>query len=59
MLVFEQNIGRVIGEALGAELSIPCVDEIALGEMDFIDVGAIVAGEDYVPVVIKSLAFGV
>jgi ethanolamine utilization protein EutA len=58
MLVFEQNIGRVIGEALGAELSIPCVDEIALGEMDFIDVGTIVNGEDYVPVVIKSLAFG-
>jgi ethanolamine utilization protein EutA len=59
MLVFEQNIGRVIGEALGADLSIPCVDEISLGEMDFIDVGAIVDGEDYVPVVIKSLAFGV
>ena len=59
MLVFEQNIGRVIGEALGKELSIPCVDEISLGEMDFIDVGAIVPGEDYVPVVIKSLAFGV
>jgi ethanolamine utilization protein EutA len=59
MLVFEQNIGRVIGEALGKELSIPCVDEISLGEMDFIDVGKIVEGEDYVPVVIKSLAFGV
>ncbi|MGH7768341.1 MAG: ethanolamine ammonia-lyase reactivating factor EutA, partial [Candidatus Binatia bacterium] len=59
MLVFEQNIGRVIGEALGKELSIPCVDEISLDEMDFIDVGRIVEGEDYVPVVIKSLAFGV
>jgi ethanolamine utilization protein EutA len=58
MLVFEQNIGRVIGEALGAELSIPCVDEVSLGEMDFIDVGTVVANEDYVPVVIKSLAFG-
>jgi ethanolamine utilization protein EutA (predicted chaperonin) len=59
MLVFEQNIGRVIGETLGKELSLPCVDEISLGEMDFIDVGRIVEGEDYVPVVIKSLAFGV
>jgi len=58
MLVFEQNIGRVIGEALGADLSIPCVDEISLGEMDFIDVGTVVDGEEYVPVVIKSLAFG-
>jgi ethanolamine utilization protein EutA len=59
MLVFEQNIGRIVGETLGSDLSIPCVDEISLGEMDFIDVGAIVDGEDYVPVVIKSLAFGV
>jgi len=59
MLVFEQNIGRVIGETLGKELSVPCVDEISLGEMDFIDVGTMVPGEDYVPVVIKSLAFGV
>jgi ethanolamine utilization protein EutA len=59
MLVFEQNIGRVIGEALGVELSIPCVDEVSLGEMDFIDVGTVVENEDYVPVVIKSLAFGV
>jgi ethanolamine utilization protein EutA len=58
MLVFEQNIGRVIGEALGVELSIPCVDEVSLGEMDFIDVGTVVENEDYVPVVIKSLAFG-
>jgi ethanolamine utilization protein EutA len=58
MLVFEQNIGRIVGETLGRELSIPCVDEISLGEMDFIDVGTIVAGEEYVPVVIKSLAFG-
>jgi ethanolamine utilization protein EutA len=58
LLVFEQNIGRVVGETLGRELSLPCVDEISLGEMDFIDVGTIVAGEEYVPVVIKSLAFG-
>jgi ethanolamine utilization protein EutA len=58
MLVFEQNIGRVIGEALKPEMNIPCVDEISLGEMDFIDVGSLVPGEEYVPVVIKSLAFG-
>jgi ethanolamine utilization protein EutA (predicted chaperonin) len=58
MLVFEQNIGRIIGETLGRALNIPCVDEITLGEMDFIDVGSIVQGEEYVPVVIKSLAFG-
>ena len=59
LLVFEQNIGRVVGEMLAEELAIPCVDEILLGELDFIDVGAIVDGEGYVPVVVKSLAFGV
>lgn len=59
MLVFEQNVGRVVGEMLPPELSIPCVDEISLSELDFIDVGAVVEGEGYVPVVVKSLAFGV
>lgn len=58
MLVFEQNVGRVVGEMLPKECSIPCVDEISLSELDFIDVGTVVAGEDYVPVVVKSLAFG-
>jgi len=57
MLVFEQNIGRVIGETL-ADFGLPCVDEVALGELDFIDVGGVVEGEGFVPVVIKSLAFG-
>ncbi|OGQ77991.1 MAG: hypothetical protein A3F90_08525 [Deltaproteobacteria bacterium RIFCSPLOWO2_12_FULL_60_19] len=59
LLVFEQNIGRVVGEMLAEELAIPCVDEISLGELDFIDVGRVVDGEGYVPVVVKSLAFGV
>jgi ethanolamine utilization protein EutA len=57
LLVFEQNIGRVIGETL-ADFGLPCVDEIALGELDFIDVGKLVEADGYVPVVIKSLAFG-
>ena len=59
LLVFEQNVGRVVGEMLPQEWSIPCVDEISLSELDFIDVGTVVAGEGYVPVVVKSLAFGV
>ncbi len=59
MLVFEQNVGRVVGEMLPPELALPCVDEISLSELDFIDVGEVVDGEGYVPVVVKSLAFGV
>jgi ethanolamine utilization protein EutA len=58
MLVFEQNVGRVVGEMLAPELTIPCVDEVSLSELDFIDVGTMIEGEGYVPVVVKSLAFG-
>ncbi|MCC6889433.1 MAG: ethanolamine ammonia-lyase reactivating factor EutA [Hyphomicrobiales bacterium] len=59
LLIFERNIGRFVGETLGADLAIPCVDEIALSELDFVDVGTLVEGQGYVPVVVKSLAFGV
>jgi ethanolamine utilization protein EutA len=58
VLVFQQNVGRVIGGMLSPELGIACVDELSLSELDFIDVGEFVAGESYVPVVVKSLAFG-
>ena len=57
-LVFEQNVGRVVGEILALKWNIPCVDEVSLSELDFIDVGEVVEGESFVPVVVKSLAFG-
>ena len=58
LLIFEQNIGQIIGRNLVREMSIPCIDEVSLSELDFIDVGTNVAGQAYVPVVVKSLAFG-
>jgi ethanolamine utilization protein EutA (predicted chaperonin) len=58
-LVFEQNVGRVVGGIVASNWNIPCVDEINLSELDFIDVGEVVEGEGFVPVVVKSLAFGV
>ena len=58
-LVFVQNIGQVVGGMLSAKWSMPCVDEVSLSELVFIDVGEVVEGEAFVPVVIKSLAFGV
>lgn len=58
-LVFVQNVGQVVGGILSAKWNMPCVDEVSLSELDFIDVGEVVAGEGFVPVVIKSLAFGV
>lgn len=58
-LVFEQNIGRVVGGVVSSKWNLPCVDEVNLSELDFIDVGEVVEGEGFVPVVVKSLAFGV
>lgn len=58
-LVFGQNVGQVVGGMLSAKWNMPCIDEVSLSELDFIDVGAVVEGEGFVPVVIKSLAFGV
>lgn len=56
-LVFGQNIGRVVGEALGDELNILSIDEISLSELDFIDIGNPTGEDFYVPVVVKSLVF--
>jgi ethanolamine utilization protein EutA len=57
-LVFVQNVGQVVGGMLSAKWNLPCIDEVSLTELDFIDVGEVVEGEGFVPVVIKSLAFG-
>ena len=57
-LVFVQNIGQVVGGILSAKWNMPCIDEVSLSELDFIDVGEVVPDEGFVPVVIKSLAFG-
>jgi ethanolamine utilization protein EutA len=59
VLVFGQNVGQVVGGMLSAKWNMPCIDEVSLTELDFIDVGQVVEGEGFVPVVIKSLAFGV
>ncbi|HKY09835.1 MAG TPA: ethanolamine ammonia-lyase reactivating factor EutA, partial [Candidatus Binatia bacterium] len=58
-LVFVQNVGQIVGGMLSTKWNMPCVDEVSLSELDFIDVGEVVPGEGFVPVVIKSLAFGV
>lgn len=57
-LVFVQNVGQVVGGMLSVKWNMPCIDEVSLSELDFIDVGEVVESEGFVPVVIKSLAFG-
>jgi ethanolamine utilization protein EutA (predicted chaperonin) len=58
-LVFVHNIGQVVGGMLSGKWNMPCIDEVSLSELDFIDIGEAVESEGFVPVVIKSLAFGV
>ncbi len=58
-LVFDQNVGQVVGSMLSARWQLPCIDEVILSELDFIDIGEVVPDQGFVPVVIKSLAFGV
>jgi ethanolamine utilization protein EutA len=58
-LVFVSNVGQVVGGILSAKWNMPCIDEVSLSELDFIDIGEVVPGEGFVPVVIKSLTFGV
>jgi ethanolamine utilization protein EutA len=57
-LVFGQNVGRVVGGMLSLKWNMPCIDEVSLSELDFIDIGQVIEGEGFVPVVVKSLAFG-
>jgi ethanolamine utilization protein EutA len=58
-LVFVHNVGQVVGGMLSGKWNLPCIDEVSLSELDFIDIGEVVESEGFVPVVIKSLAFGV
>jgi ethanolamine utilization protein EutA len=60
VLIFEQNIGGTVGRALFAaatDIAFMCLDEIRLGELDFIDIGPPPAFADYIPVTVKTLAF--
>jgi ethanolamine utilization protein EutA (predicted chaperonin) len=54
-----QNVARVVGGMLSDKWNMLCIDEVSLSELDFIDIGEVVEGEGFVPVVVKSLAFGV
>ncbi len=50
-------VGQMLGDELGVRSPLVCVDQIALSDLDFIDVGALVEERAVVPVVVKSLVF--
>ena len=47
----------MLREELGVRAPVICVDQIALSDLDFIDLGAINPEKSVVPVVVKSLVF--
>ena len=62
VLVFDADIGGLVGsilkEEMGVKPEVVCVDEIAVGDLDFVDIGEEIKNRQAVPVVVKSLVFG-
>ncbi|MDP9253013.1 MAG: ethanolamine ammonia-lyase reactivating factor EutA [Chloroflexota bacterium] len=50
-------VGQMLRDELGVRSPVICVDQIALSDLDFIDIGAVVPEKSVVPVVVKSLVF--
>ena len=60
ILVFDTDVGNSVGNVLHRETgtgNVLSIDEISLGEGDFIDVGEPIIGDPVYPVVVKSLVF--
>lgn len=60
VVVFARNIAGIVGAELARRLPgrhIVCLDEIEVGELDYLDIDGAPAGETYLPVVTKSLVF--
>jgi len=61
VLATDADVGGLLGMHLqhecGLEIPIVSVDGLSLSELDFIDIGALLAASGAVPVVIKSLVF--
>jgi ethanolamine utilization protein EutA len=53
-----KTIGRILTEELGFAGDLVSIDGVELAELDFVDVGELIAPPGVVPVVIKSLLFG-
>ncbi|HEV2010492.1 MAG TPA: ethanolamine ammonia-lyase reactivating factor EutA [Candidatus Limnocylindria bacterium] len=61
VVVLDADVAGIVGQILESELHVEaplvCVDQIALSDLDFIDIGAVVPEHAVVPVVVKSLVF--
>ncbi len=50
-------VGQMLRDELGVRAPLVCIDQIALSDLDFIDIGALLPEKSVVPVVVKSLVF--
>jgi ethanolamine utilization protein EutA len=50
-------VGQMLRDELGVRAPVICVDQVALSDLDFIDIGVVVPEKSVVPVVVKSLVF--
>lgn len=61
VIVLDADVAGIVGQILESELHVAaplvCVDQIALSDLDFIDIGTVVPEHAVVPVVVKSLVF--
>jgi ethanolamine utilization protein EutA len=61
VVVIDADVAGIVGQMLRDEMAVTapvlCVDQIALSDLDFIDIGAVVPEKEVVPVVVKSLVF--
>jgi len=60
VFVFSHNIANTLGRELHRQMpDMPflCIDEIEVGELDYLDIDVAPDGEGYLPVVVKSLVF--
>jgi ethanolamine utilization protein EutA len=50
-------VGRTLREECGVAGPIACIDQVALREFDYVDIGSLMPDQHVVPVVVKSLVF--
>ncbi len=62
LVMIDGDVGKTLGRLLHRELGWPgklvCIDGIELQDLDYVDIGELIAPPGVVPVVIKSLLFG-
>ncbi|HEV2282512.1 MAG TPA: ethanolamine ammonia-lyase reactivating factor EutA [bacterium] len=50
-------IGRILRDECGLRSPVICIDQVALREFDYVDIGSLMPEQQVVPVVVKSLVF--